>query len=83
MAQSPKGGLFEPPSKGHVGVCAIYCKGLANYRECSQECLLGPIVVALRAGKCKLACISLERIHDVFAGTPSLEIFDENQQADS
>ncbi|CAK9031669.1 unnamed protein product [Durusdinium trenchii] len=34
-----------------------------------------------QAGKCKLACISLERIHDVFAGTPSLEIFDENQQA--
>ena len=24
MAQSPKGGLYGPPSKGHLGVCAIY-----------------------------------------------------------
>ena len=24
MAQCPKGGLYGPPSKGHVGVCAIY-----------------------------------------------------------
>ena len=24
MAQSPKGGLYGPPSKRHIGVCAIY-----------------------------------------------------------
>ena len=24
MAQSPRGGLYGPPSKRHVGVCAIY-----------------------------------------------------------
>ena len=24
MAQSPKGGLYGPPSKGHLGDCAIY-----------------------------------------------------------
>ena len=24
MAQTPKGGLYGPPSQGHLGVCAIY-----------------------------------------------------------
>ena len=24
MAQSPKGGVYGPPSKRHIGVCAIY-----------------------------------------------------------
>ena len=34
----------------------------------------------LRAGMCKLACISWERIYDAFAGTPSLETFKKNQR---
>ena len=24
MAQTPRGGLYGPPPKGHLGVCAIY-----------------------------------------------------------
>ena len=28
MAQSPKGGLYGPPSKGHLGLCAITLKPL-------------------------------------------------------
>ena len=24
MAQTPRGGLYEPPCKGHLEVCAIY-----------------------------------------------------------
>ena len=37
----------------------------------------------LRSGFCKLACISLERIYDLFAMTPSLDIFESHQLADT
>eukprot|EP00438_Fugacium_kawagutii_P026567 Skav212398 [mRNA] locus=scaffold469:24113:47079:- [translate_table: standard] len=35
------------------------------------------------SGFCKLACISLERIYDLFSMTPSLDIFETNQLAET
>ena len=40
MAQTPRGGLYGPPSKGHHGVCAIYSEStvlLSNYLHTSPE----------------------------------------------
>ena len=36
-----------------------------------------------RSGFCKLACISSEKIYDVFSMTPSLDTFESNQLADA
>lgn len=46
-----------------------------------MELQRGKALFELRAGICKLACISLERIYDVFDETPSLETFERNRVA--
>ncbi|CAK9045212.1 unnamed protein product [Durusdinium trenchii] len=62
------------PEKSTVPLRMEVVDALTNQRNLLQK-------EDMQAGLCKLACISWERIYDVFAGTPSLEMFEENQQA--
>ncbi|CAK9031676.1 unnamed protein product [Durusdinium trenchii] len=62
------------PEKSTVPLRMEVVDALTNQRNILQK-------EDMQAGLCKLACISRERIHDVFARSQSMEIFEENQQA--
>ena len=37
MAQTPRGGLYEPPCKGHLEVCAIYSETTVIPQRCKPN----------------------------------------------
>ena len=44
MAQTPRGGLYGPPYKGHIGVCAIYSE--TTVVDCDETTIgVGPLLV--------------------------------------